>query len=38
MPRFADLSDEDAAAIVTYLRSLPAVHHEVPASRCAGAT
>ncbi|HEY8077024.1 MAG TPA: cytochrome c [Labilithrix sp.] len=38
MPRFGDLSDEDAAAIVAYLRALPAVRHEVPASRCGGAT
>ncbi len=37
MPRFADLSDEDAAAIVAYLRSLPAVYHEVAASQCGGA-
>ena len=34
MPRFADLSDEDAAAIVAYLRSLTPVRHELPPSRC----
>jgi mono/diheme cytochrome c family protein len=27
---FRDLSDEDVASIVVYLRSVPAVHHELP--------
>jgi hypothetical protein len=28
------IGDDEAAAIVAYLRSLPAVHHEVPESSC----
>jgi len=27
---FRDLSDEDVASIVVYLRSVPPVHHELP--------
>jgi hypothetical protein len=34
MPRFADLSPEDGAAIVVYLRAIPPVHHEIPQSEC----
>jgi mono/diheme cytochrome c family protein len=33
MPRF-DLEDEEAYAIAEYLRSLPPVHHAIPASTC----
>jgi mono/diheme cytochrome c family protein len=29
-PNFRELSDEDVASIVVYLRSVPAVHHELP--------
>lgn len=36
MPRFDDLSDQDLSAIVAYLKSLPAVSHDVEGS-CAGA-
>ncbi len=36
MPRAADMSDADVAAIVGYLRSLPPVVHAVPASVCPG--
>ena len=32
-PAFRELSDEDGAAIVVYLRTLPAIEHEVPARR-----
>ena len=28
--RFRSMADEDLASIVVYLRSLPAVHHELP--------
>lgn len=35
-PAFARLSDTDVAAIVAYLRSLPAVSHKVPESVPAG--
>ena len=28
------IGDDEAAAIVAYLRSLPAVHHEIPESSC----
>jgi mono/diheme cytochrome c family protein len=34
MPRFSELSDNEAKSIVLYLRSLPAVKHEVPESVC----
>jgi len=34
MPHFADLSPEEGAAIVTYLRELTPVHHEIPESTC----
>ncbi len=34
MPRFGTLSDEQAAALVAYLRSLPPIAHDVPASAC----
>ncbi len=29
-PNFRDMSDEDVASVVVYLRSLPAVRHELP--------
>ncbi|HVP56123.1 MAG TPA: c-type cytochrome [Candidatus Eisenbacteria bacterium] len=29
-PRFREMSDEDLASVVVYLRSLPAVRHELP--------
>lgn len=29
-PNFRKMSDEDLASVVVYLRSLPAVHHELP--------
>jgi mono/diheme cytochrome c family protein len=35
MPRFSKLSDDDAKAVVTYLRSLKATRHTVPDSECA---
>jgi hypothetical protein len=38
MPRAADMSAGDVAAIVTYLRSLPPVVHQVPASACAASS
>jgi mono/diheme cytochrome c family protein len=31
-PRLRHLSDEDLASVVVYLRSLPPVHHELPAT------
>lgn len=34
MPRFADMKDDEAAAIAAYLQFLTAVHHEVPESVC----
>lgn len=34
MPRFADIGDVEADAIVAYLRSLPSVMHAVTASMC----
>jgi cytochrome c553 len=34
MPRYASLSDVDAAALVQYLRTLPPEHHEVPDTTC----
>ena len=34
MPRASDMSEDDAAAIVVYLRSLAPVIHQVPASVC----
>lgn len=36
MPRYPQLSNDDAASIVAYLRSIPAVHREVPESQCGG--
>lgn len=36
MPRIKDLSDAEAANIAAYLKSLPAVKKEIPASTCAG--
>lgn len=35
MPRFGDMNDEEATAIVAYLRSLKAVSKEIPESTCA---
>lgn len=35
MPRFKDMTDDEAAAIVAYLRSLHPVSHESPESECA---
>jgi mono/diheme cytochrome c family protein len=32
VPTYNNMSDDDAKAIVAYLRTVPAVHHEVPAS------
>jgi hypothetical protein len=34
MPLFEDMTDLEANAIVAYLRSLPPVHREIPASEC----
>ena len=34
MPRFSDLTDPEANALVSYLRSLPLVHHDIPGSIC----
>lgn len=34
MPRFSRMSDHEVLAIVAYLRSLPAVHHDLPQSVC----
>lgn len=34
MPRFADMTDDEAAAIAAYLQFLTAVHHAVPESLC----
>lgn len=34
MPRFADMSDDEAKAIAAYLKSLPPVHHAIPDSLC----
>ena len=34
MPNFTDMTDLEAHAIVSYLRSLPPVSHAVAASRC----
>ena len=34
MPRFDGMGDVEAQAIVAYLRSLPAIEHEVPESYC----
>jgi hypothetical protein len=34
MPRFADIGDVEANAIVAYLRSLPAVTQPIPMSMC----
>jgi len=35
MPRFTTLSDDQANAIVAYLRSLPPIAHDIPESDCA---
>jgi hypothetical protein len=35
MPHFSDMKDEEATAIVEYLRSLGPVHREIPSSDCA---
>ena len=35
---YTKVTRTDCDAIFAYLRSVPAVRHEVPASRCAGAT
>ncbi|HEY1958778.1 MAG TPA: cytochrome c [Polyangiaceae bacterium] len=35
MPRFSSLGADDLAALVAYLRSLPAIAHDVPESDCA---
>jgi mono/diheme cytochrome c family protein len=35
MPRFADMSDDEAVAIAAYLQSLVPVWHAVPATVCA---
>lgn len=37
MPRFDTLGDDQMGSLVAYLRSLPAVSHEVPESECAPA-
>jgi mono/diheme cytochrome c family protein len=34
MPRFTDMSDAEAADIVAYLRSIPAINHAVAESAC----
>jgi mono/diheme cytochrome c family protein len=34
MPRFGTFSDQDVADLIAYLRSLPAVKHEVPDGDC----
>jgi hypothetical protein len=34
MPRFTDMTDTEAANIIAYLRSLPAVKRTVPDSSC----
>jgi hypothetical protein len=34
MPRFADIEDDEGAAIVAYLRGIPPVHREIPSSEC----
>ncbi len=34
MPRFADMKDDEAAAIAAYLRFLTAAHHAIPDSLC----
>jgi hypothetical protein len=36
MPRFADMEDDEATAIVAYLRGIPPVHRDIPSSECAG--
>ena len=36
MPRFSALSAQDLADLVAYLRSLPAVKHQVPNGACIG--
>jgi hypothetical protein len=35
MPRFADMEDDEATAIVAYLRGIQPVHREIPSSECA---
>jgi mono/diheme cytochrome c family protein len=34
MPRFADMKDDEAAAIASYLLFLTAVHHRIPEGAC----
>ncbi len=34
MPRFSTLADDQASALVAYLRSLPAIAHDIPESEC----
>ncbi len=34
MPRYVDMSDDEGAAIVAYLRALAPVHRVIPESRC----
>lgn len=34
MPRFSDMTDDEATDIVAYLRSLRPVHREIPESAC----
>ncbi len=36
MPRYAEMDDDEGAAIVAYLRALAPVHHVIPESRCGG--
>ena len=36
MPRFSAMKDDEATAIVAYLRSLPAVKRDIPSSECDG--
>jgi hypothetical protein len=35
MPHYRDMTDEEGAAIVAYLRALPPVHRQIPESQCA---
>jgi hypothetical protein len=34
MPKYADMGDDEAAAVAAYLQSLVAVHHAIPNSVC----
>jgi|SRR5581483_7650441 len=34
MPRFSEMTDDEAAAIVSYLRQLPPVQRDIPESMC----